>query len=139
MGNKKKITNVEMLMLKQSYLKRFDHLFIDLQDFSINGYFKENIQQFRYCVRFSRDQCDQSALPYFSADLTTRQRDKDQCVLCVLSVGVQAYWELCNSNNLDLAEGLDIIVTKLEEYAKNGRDAYKIVGEFPQFYLERKS
>ncbi len=139
MGNKEKITGVDMLMLKQKYLKHFDQLFIDLQDFSINGFFKENIQQFRYCIRFSRTQCDQSALPFFSVDLTSCHSYKNTCVLCVLSVAVQAYWELCNSNNLDLDEGLDILVTKLEEYAKNGRDAYKIVGEFPQFYLERKN
>lgn len=135
MSNKEKIKNVPLLLAKQKYLKRFKQLLIDLQNFSINGHFKQTVQRFRSCIQPDKAHSE-SQLPFLSYDINSRKADKDKCVLCMLSHAVQGYWELCD-DNLVLESGIDTLLTILEGYAKNGRKAYKIAGEFPRFYLEK--
>ena len=136
MAGKKHLENVEFLIAKQSYLKRFDQLFIDLQNFSTNGYFKETIRNFRYCIKPDEAQND-SRLPYLSYKMTCSRANKDECLLCVLSVAVQRFWDFYTSKTGQGA-GIDVILTKLEECAKNGKKVYRIAGKFPKFYLEKK-
>lgn len=135
MAGKENIKNAELLMAKQKYLKRFEQLLIDLQNFSINGHFKQIIQRFRSCLEPDEAQ-NETRLPFFSYDAVSRNANKDKCVLCVLSYVVQKYWELCD-DNLHLEGIVDSYLSMLEEYAKLGRKAFKITGKFPKFYLEK--
>lgn len=135
MAGKDSIKNVPLLMAKQKYLKRFKQLFIDLQNFSISGHFKQTVQRFRSCIQPDKAHSE-SQLPFLSYKLSSRKADKDQCVLCQLSFTVQLYWGLCNGA-LDLENMIDANLILLECFAKNGRKAYKIAGKFPTFYLEK--
>ncbi len=136
MAGKKPIENVEFLMVKQSYTKRFEQLFIDLQNFSINGHFKEKIRGFRYCLK-PDEALNESRLPYLSNTTACRLANKDECLLCVLSIAVQMFWAFYTRETGRGAE-VGAILTMLEGYAKNGRYAYRIAGKFPKFYLENK-
>lgn len=135
MPNKKQIRNVEFLIAKQKFTKHFTQLFIDLQDFSISGHFKQTIQRFRSCLQLN-EALNESRLPFFSDTITSHKPDKDQCVLCELSHTIRTYWAFCN-DNLHLENTVSMCLDILEEYAKNGPKAYKIVGKFPKFYLEK--
>ena len=136
MGGKEPIRNVELLMARQKYLKRFQQLLIDLQNWSINGHFKQTVQRFRGCLK-PNEAHGESRLPFYSQKIISRKADKDECVLCMLSYVVQVYWVLC-VGHLDHEETVDVLLTKLENYVKNGRGAYRIAGEFPEYYLKEK-
>lgn len=138
MGGKEPIRNVELLMAKQKHLKRFQQLLTDLQGWSIDGHFKQTVQRFRGCLKPDEAR-NVSRLPFYSTLCFSRKADKDQCVLSVLSVAVTSYWLLCNNENIGCGEIVDVLLTDLEGYAKDGRDWYRIAGEFPEFYLERKT
>ena len=136
MGGREPIRNVELLMAKQKYLKRFQQLLIDLQGWSINGHFKQTVQRFRGCLKPNEAQ-GESRLPFYSQKPTSPKKDKDACVLHVLSFAIQTYWYLCEGD-LSAEVSLDTSLTELEGYAKDGRDAHEITGEFPEFYLKEK-
>ena len=135
MPNKEQIRNVDFLMAKQKFTKRFEKLFIDLQNFSISGHFKQTIQRFRPCLQ-PNEALNESRLPFLSHTISSRKADKDQCILCVLSSAIQTYWKFCK-NGLCLENAVYEHLALLERYAKNGRKAYKIVGKFPTFRLEK--
>lgn len=135
MPNKRPIRNVEFLMAKQSFLKRFEKLLTDLQNFSINGHFKQKIQRFRSCLKPNEAQ-NVTQLPHFSTDDMSRKADKDTCALCTLSFTIQVYWVFCNGG-LNQEDRVNTLLTKLEGYAKYGRKAFIVAGRFPKFYLER--
>jgi len=132
MANKKQIRDVKFIIARRKYLNRFKQLLVDLQNFSINGHFKQSIQRFRDCIQSK----DATSLPFFSSSSVSYKADKDQCVLCVLSVTVQEYWKFCDLN-LDPDGIVDENLTTLENYAKDGRRAYKVAGKFPRFYLKK--
>ena len=135
MPNKEQIRNVDFLIAKQKFTKRFKELFIRLQGFSISGHFKQTIQRFRPCLQ-PNEALNESRLPFFSDTITSDKADKDQCVLCELSHIIRTYWAFCN-DNLHLENTVSMCLDILEQYAKYGRKAYKIVGKFPAFHLEK--
>ena len=135
MAGRKQIENAPLLIVRQKFLKRFEQLFTDLQSFSTNGFFKQSIQRFRLCIK-PDEALGESQLPFHSSVAASRIRDKDNCALCVLSYAVQLYWELYKGN-LDLENSVGAHLTRLENYAKNGKKAYKTIGVFPEFYLGR--
>lgn len=135
MSNKEQIRNVDFLIAKQKFTERFEKLFIDLQGFSISGHFKQTIQRFRPCLQ-PNEALNESRLPFLNYNINSRKTDKNQCVLCILSFVIQEYWKFCNGN-LNLEPGIIFLLELLERYAKNGREAYKIAGEFPKFYLKK--
>ncbi len=134
MPNKDQIKNVPLLLARQKFLKRFEQLLTDLQSFSTNGFFRQTIQRFRLCIK-PDEALGESQLPFLSGP-ASRIRSKDNCVLCVLSHTTKLYWELYKGD-LDLENSVDGHLTRLENYAKNGKKAYKIIGVFPEYYLGR--
>lgn len=132
MANKKQIKEVKFLIAQRKYLNRFKQLLLDLQNFSVNRYFKQTIQRFRSCIQSE----DVTSLPFFSLDSFSSKADKDQCVLCVLSVTVQEYWKF-RDLGIDPDSTIHGNLTTLENYAKDGRKAYEVAGRFPKFYLKK--
>ena len=135
MANKDQIKNAPLLIARQKFLKRFEQLLTDLQSFSTNGFFRQIVQGFRFCIK-PDEVLGESKLPFLSSIATSRMKNKDHCVLCILSHTIQVYWKLYNGN-LDLEDVVNALLTRLENYAKNGKKAYKIIGVFPEYYLGR--
>ena len=133
MAGRKQIENAPLLIARQKFLKRFEQLLTDLQNFSTNGFFRQTIQRFRLCIK-PDEALGESQLPFLSSIAASRRRNKDNCVLCVLSYTVKLYWELYKGD-LDLENSVDAHLTRLENYAKDGKKAYKIIGVFPEYYL----
>lgn len=137
MGNQKQIHNAGFLMLKQEIKKRFEKLLIDLQSFSINGFFKQTVQRFRPCIE-PNEALNESQLPFFSKRVKPHVRSKEHCVLCILSHTVQLYWEFCNTQDLTLGDAIGVYLETLELYAKHGSNGVKVCGQkYPDgYYLE---
>ncbi len=137
MGNQKQIHNADFLMLRQEIKKRFEKLLIDLQDFSINGYFKQTVQRFRPCIE-PNEALNESQLPFYSREFRSYNRSKIHCVLCILSSAIQQYWEFCNTKYMELGRVVELWLDTLESYALNKSKGVKICGQkYPDgYYLE---
>ena len=134
MGNQKQIHNADFLMLKQEIKKRLEQLTIDLQGFSINGYFKQTVQKFRPCIE-PNEALGESQLPFFSEKPESHSRSKDQCVLCMLSFTIQLYWKFCNNQDMKKGDDVTVGLDLLEGYAKYSSKNWKICGQkYPDGY-----
>ena len=129
----KPIKNVSLTISKGRFLKRFEDLLRTLPDFSTNGSFKETVRKFRTCLIYN-ETFGESELPYLSKLTSSRKKNKDYCVLCMLSATVQMFWTM-QQGDMAMEEMVDIHLQALEAYSILGKKAYTVGGEFPHFSL----
>lgn len=136
MANKKRIGDINLLIVIQDFKKQFEQLFIDIQNFSDSVGFKEAIQKFNYCLKPSPDGIQR--LPVFNDKRLSKKANKDKCVLYYISFMIQLYWQL-QTGKLGLEDRLEADFLVLKECLKNGRDAYDVAGDkFAGYYLRKK-
>ncbi len=131
--NKKPIKNVSLNIAKGRFLKRFEQLLIKLPDFSTNGHFKETVRKFRTCLIYNEAQ-GEGALPFLSKLTSSKKKNKDSCVLCMLSATVQMFWNM-QQGDMNMEDVVDTYLEALEAYAALGKKAYHISGELPHYML----
>ena len=134
--NKEPIKNVSLRISKGRFLKRFEDLLRRLPDFSTNGSFKETVRGFRTCLIYSETQ-GESVLPYLSKLTSSRKKNKDHCVLCMLSATVQMFWTM-QRGDMTMEEMVDIHLLLLESFTTLGKKAVCITGKFPHYSLTVK-
>lgn len=123
-------------MLKQEIKKRFEKLLIDLQDFSINGYFKQTVQKFRPCIE-PNEALGETQLPFYSDASHSHSSSKDHCVLCALSYTIRLYWMFCYEQDAEKGGAIRARLKHLESCAEHGSKGVKICGQkYPGYYLE---
>lgn len=133
MSNKKPIKNVSLRIAKGRFLKRFEDLLRTLPDFSTNGHFKETVRKFRTCLIYNETQ-GEGVLPYLSKLTSSRKRNKDHCVLCMLSATVQMFWTM-QKGDVAIEEMVDIHLLALEVFTLHKKRDFVVTGKFPHYSL----
>lgn len=135
--------NIELLLAKKEIKKRFEKILTDLRKtVERNGYAVQTIERFRGCLNINVTKLADGEvvrLPFFSVTLFSRQRNKINCILCLVSYTIQKYWEFCVGDQ-EQRYVINSYLCDLENYAAKGLAAFKIVGtRYPDgYYLEEK-
>ncbi len=129
--------NVDLIIFKRDFEKQFRKTLTTIQYLHQNQYYREACQKFRDCIKPDKT-FNTTRLPVYSAVGLSPAQRKINCVLSKVSYIIQLYWEFYKGKT-ELAEPLKKNLQTLEEYIKNGLDAYKISGKkWPGYFLERK-
>ena len=125
--------DVAFYQQRKELKERFCKLAPKLQELDQNYYFKCAVQRFRDVLNIGV--IDPGKLPVFTSDGLSIPPKKDSCVLCIISMFVQDYWNF--REGLSSKNSAESELVKLENIVAKGLDAFDIEGDtFPGYYLE---
>jgi len=143
MSNQKKIENVKFLMKRQEILMRFQKAIKNIQklpEIKHNSHFYDVCETFSHIIKPTKP-IDVGRLPYYSVTpYCTYSDNKIICIFALISSTMKIFWDFYIEENKDILDFIGRGLTMLEEYVKNGLDAYYVAGKKynPGFWLETK-
>ncbi len=121
--------------------RRYDKLRDIILKLSALKYKKQPINRMiqNFIPMLKRTDKDCGSLPFYSQTYTSKKPNREHCLLCVISMLVQVYWDIAAGNrDEDIMSVFDIHLELLENIYEIGFDKYRVAGKFPQHVLMTK-